>query len=75
MTEDAEMIFDLSKASVSEQQAPHFLRDVIFHGKFKVSFFTYKRNRQNQNEAVNEYSDDIECMKFSHTNTERILSF
>lgn len=52
MTEDAEMGVDLSKASVSEQQAPHFLQDVIFHGKFKVSFMTYKQNSQNQNEAV-----------------------
>ncbi|KAF3854219.1 hypothetical protein F7725_022274 [Dissostichus mawsoni] len=37
MTEGAEVGVDLSPTSGSEQQAPHFLQDVIFHGKFKVS--------------------------------------
>ncbi|XP_039989530.1 anoctamin-1-like isoform X2 [Xiphias gladius] len=36
MTEEAEVDFNLSPTSASEQQAPHFLRDVIFHGKFKL---------------------------------------
>lgn len=43
MTEEAEVGVDLSPTSMSEQQAPHFLQDVIFHGKFKVS---YKQGRQ-----------------------------
>lgn len=38
MTEEAEDGFDLSPTSRSDQQAPHFLQDIIFHGKFKVSF-------------------------------------
>lgn len=38
MTEEAEEGADLSPTSGYEQQAPHFLQDVIFHGKFKVSF-------------------------------------
>lgn len=37
MTEEAEEGVDLSPTSGYEQQAPHFLQDVIFHGKFKVS--------------------------------------
>ncbi|XP_047189192.1 anoctamin-1-like isoform X1 [Scophthalmus maximus] len=36
MTEDAEVEVNLSPTPGSEQQAPHFLRDVIFHGKFKL---------------------------------------
>ncbi|XP_029290082.1 anoctamin-1 isoform X2 [Cottoperca gobio] len=36
MTEEAEVGVDLSPTSGSEQQAPHFLQDVIFHGKFKL---------------------------------------
>ncbi|XP_051239119.1 anoctamin-1 isoform X2 [Dicentrarchus labrax] len=36
MTEEAEVGGDLSPTSGSEQQAPHFLQDVIFHGKFKL---------------------------------------
>ncbi|XP_053283354.1 anoctamin-1 isoform X1 [Pleuronectes platessa] len=36
MTEDAEVEVNLSPTSKSQQQAPHFLRDVIFHGKFKL---------------------------------------
>ncbi|XP_047452743.1 anoctamin-1-like isoform X2 [Mugil cephalus] len=36
MTEQAEGGVKLSPTSASEQQAPHFLRDVIFHGKFKL---------------------------------------
>nr|XP_043892366.1 anoctamin-1-like isoform X2 [Solea senegalensis] len=36
MTEDAEVEVNLSPTSETEQQAPHFLRDVIFHGKFKL---------------------------------------
>ncbi len=38
MTDEAEVGADLSPTFGSEQQAPHFLQDVIFHGKFKVSF-------------------------------------
>lgn len=40
MTEEAEVGVEPSPPSEPEQQAPHFLQDVIFHGKFKVSFFT-----------------------------------
>uniref|UniRef100_A0A671XDI6 Anoctamin n=1 Tax=Sparus aurata TaxID=8175 RepID=A0A671XDI6_SPAAU len=36
MTEEAEEGADLSPTSGYEQQAPHFLQDVIFHGKFKL---------------------------------------
>ncbi|XP_040894860.1 anoctamin-1-like isoform X3 [Toxotes jaculatrix] len=36
MTEEAEVDVNVPPASGSEQQAPHFLRDVIFHGKFKL---------------------------------------
>ncbi|XP_060892348.1 anoctamin-1-like isoform X2 [Labrus mixtus] len=36
MTEEAEVAEDLTPTSESEQQAPHFLQDVIFHGKFKL---------------------------------------
>ncbi|KAM7003551.1 anoctamin-1-like isoform 2-T2 [Tautogolabrus adspersus] len=36
MTEEAEVGEDLTPTSESEQQAPHFLQDVIFHGKFKL---------------------------------------
>ncbi|XP_038560996.1 anoctamin-1-like [Micropterus salmoides] len=36
MTEEAEDGFDLSPTSRSDQQAPHFLQDIIFHGKFKL---------------------------------------
>lgn len=36
MTEEAEVAVDLSPNTGSEQQAPHFLQDVIFHGKFKL---------------------------------------
>ncbi|XP_038562648.1 anoctamin-1-like isoform X2 [Micropterus salmoides] len=36
MTEEAEDGFDLSPTSRSDQQAPHFLQDIIFHGKFKA---------------------------------------
>uniref|UniRef100_A0A3Q3RCV2 Anoctamin n=1 Tax=Monopterus albus TaxID=43700 RepID=A0A3Q3RCV2_MONAL len=35
MTEEAEAGVNPSSASGSESQAPHFLQDVIFHGKFK----------------------------------------
>ncbi|KAG7231018.1 hypothetical protein INR49_025047 [Caranx melampygus] len=35
MTEEAEVEANLSPASRSVQQTPHFLRDVIFHGKLK----------------------------------------
>lgn len=37
MAEEQEVEVDSSSTSRSEKQAPHFLRDVIFHGKFKVS--------------------------------------
>lgn len=37
MTENVEDQVNFSQTSGSEQQTPHFLRDVIFHGKFKVS--------------------------------------
>lgn len=40
MAEEAEVEVDPSSTSRSEQHAPHFLRDVIFHGKFKVSVST-----------------------------------
>ncbi|XP_027128917.1 anoctamin-1 isoform X2 [Larimichthys crocea] len=36
MTEEAEVGVDPSPTSEPEQQAPHFLQDVIFHGKFKL---------------------------------------
>ncbi|KAM9376134.1 anoctamin-1 [Pholidichthys leucotaenia] len=36
MTEESEEQTKLSPASGSEHQTPHFLRDVIFHGKFKL---------------------------------------
>ncbi|XP_061577581.1 anoctamin-1-like isoform X2 [Cololabis saira] len=36
MSEEAEPRGDPSSNSESKQQAPHFLRDVIFHGKFKL---------------------------------------
>ncbi|XP_022597395.1 anoctamin-1-like [Seriola dumerili] len=36
MTEEAKVEVSLSPASGSEPQAPHFLRDVIFHGKLKL---------------------------------------
>ncbi|XP_034541039.1 anoctamin-1-like [Notolabrus celidotus] len=36
MTEEAEVGVEPSPTSESEQQAPHFLQDVIFHGKFKL---------------------------------------
>ncbi|XP_037308119.1 anoctamin-1-like isoform X1 [Pungitius pungitius] len=36
MAEEAEGRVDLSPTPGSEQQAPHFLQDVIFHGKFKL---------------------------------------
>ncbi|XP_033941649.1 anoctamin-1-like [Pseudochaenichthys georgianus] len=36
MTQGAEVGVDLSPTSGSEQHAPHFLQDVIFHGKFKL---------------------------------------
>ncbi|XP_008286030.1 anoctamin-1 isoform X2 [Stegastes partitus] len=36
MTEEAEAGINLQPHSGSEQQAPQFLRDVIFHGKFKL---------------------------------------
>ncbi|KAL4005309.1 hypothetical protein ACER0C_005022 [Sarotherodon galilaeus] len=35
MTENVEDQVNFSQTSGSEQQTPHFLRDVIFHGKFK----------------------------------------
>lgn len=37
MTEEAGVGLDHSPKPTFEQQAPHFLQDVIFHGKFKVS--------------------------------------
>lgn len=40
MAEEAEGGVDLSPTSGSEQPAPHFLHDVIFHGKLKVSVST-----------------------------------
>ena len=46
MTEEAEEGVDLSPASGCEQQAPHFLQDVIFHGKFKVSFSGRDKQRR-----------------------------
>ncbi|KAM4572726.1 anoctamin-1 isoform 2-T2 [Odontesthes bonariensis] len=36
MTEEAEPGLKLSSKCESEQQAPHFLQDVIFHGKFRL---------------------------------------
>ncbi|KAM8891447.1 anoctamin-1 isoform 3-T4 [Spinachia spinachia] len=36
MAEEAEGRVDLPPTPGSEQQAPHFLQDVIFHGKFKL---------------------------------------
>ncbi|KAM6937918.1 anoctamin-1 [Xenentodon cancila] len=36
MTEEAEPRVNPSSTSESKQQAPHFLRDVILHGKFKL---------------------------------------
>ncbi|XP_059191710.1 anoctamin-1-like [Centropristis striata] len=36
MTEETEAGVDCSPTSGSEQQAPHFLEDVIFHGKFRL---------------------------------------
>ncbi|CAJ1057315.1 anoctamin-1-like [Xyrichtys novacula] len=36
MTEEAEVGAEPSPTSETEQQAPHFLQDVIFHGKFKL---------------------------------------
>ncbi|XP_041651513.1 anoctamin-1-like isoform X2 [Cheilinus undulatus] len=36
MTEETEVGVDLTPTSEPEQQAPHFLQDVIFHGKFKL---------------------------------------
>lgn len=40
MTEDAEVESELPPKPESEKPAPHFLRDVIFHGKFGVSSST-----------------------------------
>lgn len=49
MTEETREGMDLSPNPMSEQQAPHFLQDVIFHGKFKVSDSTrYKRCTERQ---------------------------
>lgn len=36
MTEEAGVGLDHSPKPTFEQQAPHFLQDVIFHGKFKL---------------------------------------
>ncbi|XP_067358638.1 anoctamin-1-like isoform X2 [Channa argus] len=36
MAEEAEVDTSLSSSSRPEQRPPHFLRDVIFHGKFKL---------------------------------------
>jgi len=47
MTEEAEPGVKLSFKCESEQQAPHFLQDVIFHGKFRVSVNTkHEQNTQ-----------------------------
>lgn len=42
MKEEAEMGLEHSPTSVPEQQAPHFLQDVVFHGKFKVNSYEIK---------------------------------
>lgn len=39
MTEETGVGLDHPATPALEQQAPHFLQDVIFHGKFKVSDF------------------------------------
>lgn len=39
MTEETGVGLDHPATPTLEQQAPHFLQDVIFHGKFKVSDF------------------------------------
>lgn len=42
MKEEAEMGLEHSPTPVPEQQAPHFLQDVVFHGKFKVNSYEIK---------------------------------
>lgn len=55
-SEEADVGVDLSPTSGSEQQGPHFLKDVIFHGKFKVSFST--RDRDDSGAAKGELRQD-----------------
>uniref|UniRef100_A0A3P8PZ85 Anoctamin n=1 Tax=Astatotilapia calliptera TaxID=8154 RepID=A0A3P8PZ85_ASTCA len=50
MTENVEDQVNFSQTSGSEQQTPHFLRDVIFHGKFKVSISA--RDTETERERV-----------------------
>lgn len=52
MTEEAEVGVDPSPTSEPEQQAPHFLQDVIFHGKFKVSLPTRDKQTTKDSETV-----------------------
>ncbi|XP_008309870.1 anoctamin-1-like isoform X3 [Cynoglossus semilaevis] len=49
MTEDAEVESELPPKPESEKPAPHFLRDVIFHGKFGLlKALTPEENSQSQ---------------------------
>ncbi|XP_042081283.1 anoctamin-1 isoform X2 [Haplochromis burtoni] len=49
MTENVEDQVNFSQTSGSEQQTPHFLRDVIFHGKFKrLKALTPEENTRSQ---------------------------
>lgn len=52
MAEEAEVEVETSSTSRPEQQAPHFLQDVIFHGKFKVS--VSMRDKLSEEEPHNE---------------------